>query len=400
MSVRFSWLGAVAACLFLAGCSLSASPGATGKSSGGFRTPSGALAGSGAAAVDPTAASQAVAGSEAAAGTSAAVAPAGAGNAGAAGIAAGMVMGPGDAAGAGAAAQSGVAGTASRPAADSGTGASASAGASAPGSAFIREQDPTESSIKAKGEYTVKSYTELAGLVGGAAYGDGAVGGDGSELYYPEDATPPFAAMAIIPGFVAQRSDIAPWAVFLASHGIVSLAIDTNDPGDPPDVRAQALLDALESLKKENLRVGSPLQGKLDTTHLGVMGWSMGGGGTWIAGDGHPELKVAVSLCGWIIGAPGSTTTVPSLQLAALDDGLAKGMSQPVYAAIPSGTPKMLVEWASGGHWTNNDPANQSQQVGRYGLAWIKIFLEGDERYRQFLNVMPTASSDFQHNQR
>jgi dienelactone hydrolase len=270
----------------------------------------------------------------------------------------------------------------------------------APGAALIREKDPTEQSASGNGEFTVKSYTETAGLIGGTAYGDAAVLGDGSELYYPESATPPFASIVIVPGFTAQRSDIAPWASFLASHGIVSLAIDSNTVGDLPDVRSQGLLDALASLKKENARTGSPIAGKLDLSRMAVMGWSMGGGGTWLTADSHPELKAAVSLCGWILDVVGAKTTVPSLQLAVRDDELAAGMSQPVYAAIPNATPKMLIEWASGGHWTNNTPSNQGRQVGRYGLAWLKVFLEGDDRYRQFFKTMPMAGSDFKTNQK
>jgi len=279
-------------------------------------------------------------------------------------------------------------------------GSGGSAGSTAaPGGGYMRGADPTEDSLKKNGEYTVKSYTESMGLVGGMAYGDAAIGGDGSELYYPENATPPFAAMAIVPGFTAQRSDVTTWGPFLASHGIVALVIDTNTVGDQPDVRSRALLDALESLKKENAREGSPVKGKLDTSRLGLMGWSMGGGGTWISADAHPELKVAVSLCGWILGAVGGKTTVPSLQLAVRDDQLAAGMSQPVYAAIPEKTPKMLVEWASGGHWINNSPESVDHLVGRYGLPWIKVYLEGDERYRQFFKSMPTRASDFRTNQ-
>jgi dienelactone hydrolase len=310
-------------------------------------------------------------------------------------VAAGSSAAPVGAAGAGA-----LAGSVSV-AAVGGSGAKAgdTVGPAAAGGAFIREAAPTEASVKAKGEYSIMSYTEKMGLVGGTAYGDAAVAGDGSELYYPVEATPPYAAMVIVPGFTAQRSDIAPWAAFLASHGIVSLAIDTNTTGDLPAVRSTGLIDALESLKKENMRDGSPIQGKLDTTRLGVMGWSMGGGGTWLTADSHPELKVAVSLCGWTTDAPGAMTNVPSLQLAVSDDELAAGMSQPVYMAIPNGTPKMLVEWSSGGHWTNNDPMNQAQQVGRFGLVWIKIYLEGDMRYRDLLKTMPMASSDFETNQ-
>ena len=286
--------------------------------------------------------------------------------------------------------------------AKAGSGAMPAAGSGANammGGGFIREAMPTEDSIKKPGEFTVKSYTEAEGLIGGDEYGAAAALGDQSELYYPEGATPPFAAMVIVPGFTAQRSDVAPWGEFLASHGIVSLVIDTNSTSDQPDTRSRALLDAVESLKKENAREGSPMKGKLDTTRVGLMGWSMGGGGTWISADGHPELKVAVSLCGWIIQGVGSKTSVPSLKLAVSDDELAAGMSQPVYAAIPDSTPKMLVEWLSGGHWTNNNPNNQNKNVGRYGLPWIKVFLEKDERYRQFFKAMPMGASDFKTNQ-
>lgn len=301
------------------------------------------------------------------------------------------------------------AGASARAGTDGRSDAGASAGGSAglmPGSTnsttggkLVREANPSSASIRQAGEYAVKSYTEAMGLVGGTAYGDAAIAGDGSELYYPEGATPPFASVVIVPGFTAQRSDIAAWGSFLASHGIVTLAIDTNTVGDLPDVRAAGLLDALESLKKENLRPGSPVEGRLDTTRMGVMGWSMGGGGTWIAADSHPELKVAVSLCGWSVQRVGGATSVPSLQLAVQDDELAAGMSQPVYQAIPDRTPKMILEFARGGHWVNNNPANEGNQVGAYGLSWIKVFLEGDERYREFLKIMPSGASDYRTNQ-
>jgi hypothetical protein len=36
--------------------------------------------------------------------------------------------------------------------------------------------------------------------------------------------------------------------------------------------------------------------------------------------------------------------------------------------------------------------------VGRFGLAWLKVFLEGDERYRPLLLEEPSAASDFREN--
>lgn len=204
--------------------------------------------------------------------------------------------------------------------------------------------------------------------------------------------------MVIVPGFTAYQSDIAYWAPFLASHGIVTMTIDTITTSDQPPARSAALLDAIVTLKEEQTRKGSPLEGKLDVARLGIMGWSMGGGGTWITADSHPEFKIAISLCGWLVGLEGGTTKVPSLQLATQFDELAAGMSQPIYNAIPDSTPKMLIEFAAGSHWNSNDPQNSDGQVGKYGLSWIKVFLEGDERYRKFLKTMPQGTSDFKNN--
>jgi dienelactone hydrolase len=406
MSLRSLQVVSVATCLIgLAGCSSSppeatlappqtALPTTAGRGVAG--SPSGTVSG---AAGTSTSVST-VAGRPATTGSAGTVAPNGAGGTLSTTAGSGAAGARAAAAGGGAAGTAGTAAGAPSTLPAAGGAAPAAGGtAPAPAGSFIREADPTEASVKTKGEFKVMSYTEKMGLVGGTDYGDAATAGDGSELYYPVGTTPPYAAMVIVPGFTAQRSDIAPWAAFLASHGIVSLAIDTNTTADLPAVREMALVDALNSLKKENMREGSPIKGQIDTTVMGVMGWSMGGGGTWLTADSHPELKVAVSLCGWTTDTPGAMTKVPSLQLAVQDDQLAAGMSQPVYAAIPNSTPKMLVEWSSGGHWINNDPMNVNQQVGRFGLVWVKIYLEGDMRYRSLLKTMPMSSSDFKTNQ-
>lgn len=345
--------------------------------------------------------------------------PSSAGKSGAAGSAGRTATAgsPGGSAGRGAAG-SGTAGSAGEAAAGSGAAGEGAAGGPAAGSGgmpaagtgaggaggsdggFIREADPSEESITSEGEYSVQTFTEADGLRDGPDYG--AAGGleGGATVYYPMNADPPFGAVVIVPGFTAYRSSIAGWGPFLASHGVVVMAIDTNTTSDQPATRSAALVDALESLKGENTRSGSALEGKLELERLGIIGWSMGGGGTWITADSHPELKVAISLCGWIAGFAGSETTVASLQFAALSDPLAAGMSQPVYGAIPEGVPKMLMEFASADHFIANDPSGASWQVGRYGLSWVKVFLEGDERYRQFLKKEPTGITDFQTNQK
>jgi len=224
-------------------------------------------------------------------------------------------------------------------------------------------------------------------------------------IYYPTDATPPFAGVVICPGWTAYQDSVAPWGPFLSSHGIVVMTIDTNTNLDSVEIRKGALMDALNSLKGEQTRSDSPLNGKLDMTRFGLMGWSMGGGGTWLNANMHPELKSAISLAGHIATQPGGPTqlskiTVPTLLLAGSADTsiLGLAMSQPVYDTIPESTPKILYEVSGASHF-DIQPAIGGNLFGMYGLSWQKVFLEGDERYRQFLLLpKPDNASDFRSN--
>jgi dienelactone hydrolase len=274
-----------------------------------------------------------------------------------------------------------------------GTGGGATAGSSG---GIMRGPAPTVASASTKGPYTVKTYT--SGFKDEPGFGK-------ATIYYPTDADAPFGSVAICPGFTATQSSINAWGPFLASHGIVVMTIDTNSTTDSVDQRSTALLDALDSLKLENSRAGSPLMGKLDIMRTGLMGWSMGGGATWVDANKHPELKTAITLAGHIITASGGSAAitkiaVPTLMFAGQTDTpiLGGGMSQPIYTQIPESVPKMLYEITGLGHDAGNDPANNGKNVGLYGLSWQKVFLEGDTRYRPFLLVKGPNASDFRTN--
>ncbi len=274
---------------------------------------------------------------------------------------------------------------------DSGGIGGGGAGGTLENNNFIRGPAPTAQSASQAGPYDVQSTTQ--GLRDPAEYGT-------QTLWYPTDAEPPFAAIAIVPGFVSPEGSIANWGPFLASHGIVVLTIGTNTGGDLPEVRSAALLAALDTIKAEHTRQGSPIEGKIDTGKLAVGGWSMGGGGTLLTITAHPELKAGLGICPWYMNAFAfAGNTVPVIMFAGTMDVLAGGMSQGFYDAIPASTPKMLFEIAGADHFYANDPLNVANpftvQVGLYGLSWLKVFLEGDDRYRQFLLNPPQNASDF-----
>ncbi len=263
-----------------------------------------------------------------------------------------------------------------------------SSGQASPG-ALLHGPQPTQESARAAGPFDVDTLTQ--GLRDGPEYGS-------QTLFFPTDAEPPFAMVAVVPGFVSPESSIQDWGPFLASHGMVTLTIGTNSGGDPPDVRARALLDALETIAFENEREESPLFGDLDLDRRAVMGWSMGGGGTLIAANENPQLRAAISLAGWSPGAQFSDNEVPTLLFAGTADILAGGQSQGFFESIPQGTPKMLFEVEGGSHSVANSPSGAGGEVGLYGLSWLKVFLEGDDRYLPFLSEIPSRQSDFRVN--
>jgi dienelactone hydrolase len=257
------------------------------------------------------------------------------------------------------------------------------------GTSLVHGDDPTRESATSLGPFPVTTLT--TGLRDGADYGS-------QTLHLPEGAEPPFAAVVVVPGFNTLESSIQAWGPFLASHGIVTLTIGTNTPTDSADARARALLDALETIKAENARAGSPLEGDLALDHLAIMGWSLGGAGVLSAASSTPTLKAAITMAAFSPGGQFASDQVPTLFIAGSADPNAGGQSQGLFASLPETTPKMLFEVEGGPHEIGNDPINAEGEIGRYGLSWLEVFLVGDERYRQFLEETPTQASDFQQN--
>lgn len=65
----------------------------------------------------------------------------------------------------------------------------------------------TLDSIIDPGIYNVASLTESDGIRNGPGYA-------GATIYYPTNATPPYASIAIVPGYVSPESTIQDWGLF------------------------------------------------------------------------------------------------------------------------------------------------------------------------------------------
>lgn len=263
------------------------------------------------------------------------------------------------------------------------------------GDCLCHEDTVNQTSATSNGPFSVKTFT----INGGRDYGGGTV-------FFPSNAEPPFSAFVMCPGFTARQSSIKDWGPFFASHGIVLMTIDTSSTTDPVNRRDDQLLAALDDLKAENTRKGGPLLGALDLERLGVSGWSMGGGGAWLAGQSTPELKSVLTLAGHHRTAGGARAVagnlrVPTLMFAGSADTPTLGgggQSQEVFQTIDDATPKMLFEVRGASHFVWGTPKTDGGAVGRYALSWQKVFLDGDQRFLQFLQVTGPNASDFRSN--
>lgn len=233
----------------------------------------------------------------------------------------------------------------------------------------------TLESLTNPGSFEVETLTEADGIRNGPDY-------FGATIYYPTNATPPFSSIAIVPGYVSLPLSVQDWGPFYASHGIVTIIIGTNSLYDFPEARANALLDALETMRQENTRVASPLEGALNLDQLAVSGWSMGGGGAQRAAVLDNSIAGVVALCPYL-NNPQLNHKSPVLIFSGENDLIAAPSQHADihYNVTPNTTDKVLFEIKNGNHYVANTPNGGGGAVGRIALSWLKLYVEQNDCY-------------------
>lgn len=238
--------------------------------------------------------------------------------------------------------------------------------------------DPTVASIEAARGPFATSQTNV-----GAGNGFG-----GGTIYYPTTTSEgKWGAVAMSPGFTADKSSLAWLGPRLASQGFVIFIIDTNTRLDNPPSRGTQLLAALDYLTTK-----SSVASRIDTSRLAVSGHSMGGGGTLVAATRRPSLKAAIPIAPWSGDKSFNTDQVPTLIFSGSADTIAPPADHAnrFYASIPASTPKGLLELRGASHFF---PQTANVTLAKYSIAWLKRWVDGDTRYTQFLCPTPKDAS-------
>jgi dienelactone hydrolase len=239
---------------------------------------------------------------------------------------------------------------------------------------FTRGADPTSSYLEASsGPYSVRTENVARSVSG---FG-------GGTIHYPTNTSGTMGAIAIVPGFFAAESSIAWWGPRLASHGFVVITIATNSTLDQPGSRATQLNSALDHVISQSNSSSSAISGMVDSSRVGVMGWSMGGGGALRVASGN-RLSAVIPLAPWNTGGNDfDEIDTPTLIIACENDSTApvNTHASPFYNSIPDSTDKALLEINNGGHSCANGGGANAGLLGKYGVSWMKRFIDQDTRY-------------------
>ncbi|KUL27730.1 dienelactone hydrolase family protein [Actinoplanes awajinensis] len=243
---------------------------------------------------------------------------------------------------------------------------------------YERGPAPTTASIEAtRGSFA----TATATVARTSSFG-------GGTIYYPTDTTAgTFGAIAVAPGFTNSQSAVAWLGPRIASQGFVVIIIDTLSVYDYPDARGTQLLAALDYLTGT-----SSVRTRIDATRLGVMGYSMGGGGALSASRTRSSLQAAVPLAPWHSTKSWSTDKVPTLIFGGENDTTAPVSShaEPFYTSLPSTIDKAYLELNNA---THSAPTSANVTIAKYSISWLKRFIDNDTRYDQFLCPAPSGTA-------
>jgi dienelactone hydrolase len=243
---------------------------------------------------------------------------------------------------------------------------------------FTRGPNPTTSSLEAtNGPFSVSNQGVSRSVSG---FG-------GGTIHYPTNTSGTMGAIAIAPGYLSPESSIAWWGPRLASHGFVIITIATNSIFDQPNSRETQLARALDYVISQNNSSNSPISGMVDSSRVGAMGWSMGGGGALRLASGD-RLSAVIPLAPWHQGSNSfNQLETPTLIIACENDNIApvNNHASPFYNAIPTTTDKAFIEINGGAHSCANGGGANGGLLGKYGVSWMKRFIDNDLRYDPFL---------------
>ena len=214
-----------------------------------------------------------------------------------------------------------------------------------------------------------------------------------ARVSYPCNLSGTAPATTLTGGYTNTKEQMYWLADHLSSHGYIVITMTPNNTLGLPPVWERAHKGGIDKLKSENTRLLSSIRGKVDTNRLGIMGFSMGGGGTLLAaGDLGSQIKTAVPLAPWL------GVSIPSYRNIRANTLIISGSSDSVafpstiagyYRNLPSSLTRGLAEVRGANHndfYSTFASSSQQTRFKTLTTAWLKVYLNGDTSYQTYLN--------------
>ena len=202
----------------------------------------------------------------------------------------------------------------------------------------------------------------------------------GGTIHYPTNAGDCglLGGIAVIPGYVSYEASIKWWGPRLASWGFVVITIDTNSIYDDPDSRATQLSAALDHIVSD-----STVGAQIDSTRLGAIGWSMGGGGALQLATQRSDVRAIIPQTPYHDKDYGIMDT-PALFITCQNDRIASNKKYSSAFYNHAAGPKMKLEIKNGSHFCPSYRFNEIL-LSKPGIAWMHRYINGDTRFDKFL---------------
>jgi predicted dienelactone hydrolase len=228
----------------------------------------------------------------------------------------------------------------------------------------------------------------------------------------------PFPLVAFSHGLGGYASQSTFQVAYLASHGFVvaspdhpnstlqdcglTFCLDTPEnltisyANRPAEIRA-----VVDLVLGESQREGAPLEGAVDSTKLGVMGHSYGGGTTVrLLAEEDNRFLAGIPLAPGILEAddvPKITSPV-MFMLAEKDSLIAFPGASDAYRTLPESTERFLLIFPNADHFAYNDicvsgcggegqldHALGHQLINTYGTAFMQVYVAGQTEFESYL---------------
>jgi len=201
--------------------------------------------------------------------------------------------------------------------------------------------------------------------------------------FYPCEGNEALPAITLTAGYSNTYRNLQWMAEALADHGYLVLALTPTDIYGKVEQWRDAHLAGQQTLKDAKADSKLPFANRIDVDRRGIAGFSMGGGGTLLAGSElGDDIQALAAFAPFLLAEQRRVTpTAPTMILAGARDLLVTNESiDEIYKSVSTSAPqRVLAVYENGRHqqWYRPEITKNRDSYTEHTLAWFDLQLKG-----------------------